>query len=439
MVRQQKLAQTTQQLANKEEQETTNETAVEVAKNNKIWKVYTDSNDPMGLGHPEAGLSKERFVLTDNPDEADIIYSYRSLFAPGTLKELLDRRPEIFMNQFPYEGAIVQKDHLGREILKQHGLPRPNWALETYDLDVQLAEFVGAHLLAIQRNSDENENSQPPRWIVKPAGGTQSKGHVVTQSSAHISRLIDAGGGSRVAQRYIVSTHRFGCLVKRVFIGPDELILGWERETDRRAPFLCFQDNPVCYDGRKVDCRCIVMMTSAYPPGKPTLFMHKRVYFRIAGKKHSVEKPSDMMNEESVLTAMHLLAVDDSNELIKLPLDYKTIAKLEEAYKPDGFDWQSILLPRIQTMIRELFSGTTQAYPAMGQNQRSRGLYGVDIMFEIEGNNIEPKLTEVTFCPSNNAICDAYEKDELLYREYNTDIFNCLFLGKCSDSIIQLQ
>jgi hypothetical protein len=181
------------------------------------------------------------------------------------------------------------------------------------------------------------------------------------------------------------------------------------------------------------------MMTSAYPPGKPELFMHKRVYFRIAGKKHSIEKPSDMMNEESVLTAMHLLAVDDSNELIKLPLDYKTITKLEKTYKQDGFDWQVILLPRIQTMIRELFSGMTQVYPAMGQNQRSRGLYGVDIMFEIEGNNIEPKLTEVTFCPSNNAICDAYEKDEQLYREYNTDVFNCLFLGQCSDSIIQLQ
>jgi hypothetical protein len=107
----------------------------------KLWKVYTDSNDPMQLAHPEAGLSKDIFLLVENPTEADIIYSYKSLFLPGTLKEAWEARRDVLINQFPYEGAFVQKDHLGRETLKQYGLPRPCWALETYDLDVQLGEF----------------------------------------------------------------------------------------------------------------------------------------------------------------------------------------------------------------------------------------------------------------------------------------------------------
>ena len=164
----------------------------------RVWKVYTDPSDGMKLTHPESGLTSPFFELTEDPEQADFIFSFQSLYAPSELKQLVDRRPDILINQFPYEGAFVQKDHLAREILKQHGLPRPNWAIETYDLDVQLGEFVGAELLATDRE-------EKPVWIIKPAGGTRSQGHVVTRSTAQVLRLIDAGGGSRVAQRYIVS------------------------------------------------------------------------------------------------------------------------------------------------------------------------------------------------------------------------------------------
>jgi hypothetical protein len=176
-------------------------------------------------------------------------------------------------------------------------------------------------------------------------------------------------------------------------------------------------------------------MTSVDPQGKPSLHMHKRVYFRIAGKKHSISQPSDLVDNQSVLTAMHL--VGESN--MKLPVDFKTIRQLEDDYKGIGFDWDAVILPRIQTMLRELFSGMTKEYPAMGQSRRSRALYGVDVMFQIESSgSIQPKLTEVSFCPANNAVCDAYERDEKLYREYNNDVFNCLFLNKCSNNIATL-
>ena len=51
---------------------------------------------------------------------------------------------------------------------------------------------------------------------------------------------------------------------------------------------------------------------------------------------------------------------------------------------------------------------------------------------------VEPKLTEVTFCPVNNAVSDAYERDDDLYRNYNNDVFRCLYLGETSDSITPL-
>ena len=105
------------------------------------------------------------------------------------------------------------------------------------------------------------------------------------------------------------------------------------------------------------------------------------------------------------------------------------------------------MLPKIRTMINELFSGMTRAYPAMGGgggggageggSNASRALYGVDVMFDKtttgeEEAAVQPKLLEVTFFPSNNAVCDAYERDPVLYRSYNDDVFKCLFLGEAT-------
>jgi len=194
LVRQQSLESTTQPPPIADVEETTRPLC-----DDKIWLVYTDSNDPLELSHPEHGLCPSRFEVVNDPNEADIIYSYHSLFAPGPLQEIWKNREKVMINQFPYEGAFVQKDHLGRELLQQHGLPRPQWAIETFDLDVQLGEFVGAALLETERTGT------PPLWIIKPANGTQSQGHVVTKSVGQVLRLVDSGGVSRVAQRYIVS------------------------------------------------------------------------------------------------------------------------------------------------------------------------------------------------------------------------------------------
>lgn len=359
-------------------------------------KVYTDTNDPMELAHAEAGLDPSKYELIGNFQQADIIFSYQSVFAAqSVIQQFLQTTPRtVFINQFPYEGAFVQKDHLARELLNQHGLPRPSWAMETYDLDVQLDVFVGAALLAQERQED-------PIWIVKPASGTQSKGILITKSVAHILKLVDAGIHSWVVQRYI--------------------------------------KQPVCYQGRKLDCRCIVMLRDA--EYKPQIYMHKRVYFRIANKVHSIDSVFDLLDQESVLTANHLLSDEhrsSGNPLQTLPVDFKTIAVLEEQYA--CFDWEGDVLPKIQTMVRELFNGMTRGFPGMAQGKhRSRAAYGLDMMFEIqEDESIEVKLTEVTFCPANNAICDAYERDDEVYRTYNTDVFDCLFRGVCSERIVEL-
>lgn len=175
--------------------------------------------------------------------------------------------------------------------------------------------------------------------------------------------------------------------------------------------------------------------------------MHNRFYFRIASKKHSIQSLHDIADEQSVLTAMHLLnqekdSYDRSITNEKLPVDYKTIDKLEQDYANVGFQWKDIVLPKIHKMAKEFFSGMFKAYPAMSQsssssNIKSRAIYGLDIMFEISSSKeVNPKLTEVTFCPANTPASEAYERDEHLYRNFNNDVFRCLFLGEVNHETI---
>jgi hypothetical protein len=85
-------------------------TTDETSDMDKVWRVFTDANDPMELAHPEAGLTSSKFALTDSIEDADIIYSFRSLYAPSDLREQLQRRlnspKPVLINQFPYGKSV---------------------------------------------------------------------------------------------------------------------------------------------------------------------------------------------------------------------------------------------------------------------------------------------------------------------------------------------
>jgi len=83
--------------------------------------------------------------------------------------------------------------------------------LETYDLDVQLKEFVGAALLEKERyrlNDDESNHGtrKDPLWTLKPSMDRDFKGQNVLSNLMQIIKYLDSGGSSRVAQKYIVSS-----------------------------------------------------------------------------------------------------------------------------------------------------------------------------------------------------------------------------------------
>ena len=72
-------------------------------------------------------------------------------------------------------------------------------------------------------------------------------------------------GESRVAQRYIVGDD------VPIALAMIHIVIFAKLTYFASLQSVPRQENPVCYNGRKVDSRCLVMMASANPQGKPTL------------------------------------------------------------------------------------------------------------------------------------------------------------------------
>ena len=383
-----------------------------------LWSIDSDGDqqqsdqqqsgalDPQKLLHPTDGLTDLKFQLVNNPDDADILWGVfpfndTNIWTHPVMRS--DHTSPVLINQFPYEGALVMKDHLAREIARTIGTP--SWWPITYDLEVALTAFVGDFLM---RERDGRNNI----WIVKPSDGTRSKGHIVTDSLLRIIRSLETKS-SRVAQKYI--------------------------------------ESPLLWKGRKFDMRFIVLLRSTDPL---ELYVYDRYWVRVANELY---QPTDIDNIQAVFTAMHLLEGVTPNE--PYPDCERFSLGLEEEY-PGLVVW-SVLLSEIHHMLLSLFKHVCSGQKQQMRCDHARAIYGCDVILEKkkqqlfthstndndyddhdDGNDgsvpvpvdecgdvhyhVEPKLLEVTFGPANNALSEDFEKQ---YPSYINDCFNLLFFG----------
>jgi len=341
--------------------------------------------DPQGLLHPTCGLTDPKFHLVDNQDDADIIWGVFPFNDICIWTHPIMRSPQyispVLINQFPYEGALVMKDHLAREIARTIG--SPSWWPVTYDLEVTLSVFVGDFLM---REWDGRNNI----WIVKPSDGTRSKGHIVTDSLLRIIRSLDTKS-SRVAQKYI--------------------------------------ESPLLWKGRKFDIRFIILLRNTDPL---EIYIYDRFWVRVANELYH---PNDIHNMQSVFTAMHLL--EGVRPTQPYPDCERFSSDLEEQY-PGQVVW-SVVLTKIHHMLFSLFKHVCMGQKGHMSCDHARAMYGCDVILEKQFTrsaagddedddvfSIEPKLLEVTFGPANNALSVDFEKQ---YPSYINDCFNLLFFG----------
>ena len=377
-------------------------------------KVWTSADDPLRLRHPSGGLTHPSFELLgqeESPYSADIVWSSEPV--RGTpqawahpLEDAEDtEEPLQLVNQFPYEGAFHDKGHLAREVARCLG--RPVWWLPSIDLETHLTVFVGEYLRrkAESRQQGGDGSGGGGVWIVKPAQGTRSKGHVVTDSLVRIVRLLEVqscaeeggGGMKRVAQLYV------------------------------QKPLLW-------RGGRKFDMRFMVAVRSFSVPHTEA-YLHDVFWARVANKAHEDGGEGSgrvWEDRERALTAMWVL--DGVRQEGLIPDCAEVKAGIEEMYP--HLQWSTVMRD-VRHMLRQLLRGVSGGQPLGMACRRARALYGVDVILEVteegEGGEVvavTPRLLEVTFTPSNAGVNPLFSKQ---YPSFANDIFGCLFLGECTN------
>lgn len=206
--------------------------------------VYTD------IPQVEEFLTRPEFVVTNDPKEADIIWTCMQV--DEETKKAVGIRDDQYINQFPFEACLVMKHHLADTIQEAHG--NPEWLQPTYDLEKNLAELIGDYHV---RERDGLDNL----WILKPWNMARTIDTTITSNLSAIIRLMETG--PKICQKYI--------------------------------------ERPALFKLRKFDLRYIVLVRSMNPL---EIFLADVFWVRLANNAYSLDKHS-LYEYETHFTVMN--------------------------------------------------------------------------------------------------------------------------------------
>ncbi|KAJ8750695.1 hypothetical protein K2173_015876 [Erythroxylum novogranatense] len=195
-------------------------------------RVYTD------IPQVEEYLTRPEFVITNEPKDADIIWT--SMQVDDEVKKVTGITEQQYINQFPFEACIVMKHHLADTIQKAHG--SPDWLQPTYNLETHLSPLIGDYHV---RERDGLNNL----WILKPWNMARTIDTTVTHNLSAIIRLMETG--PKICQKYI--------------------------------------EHPALFQGRKFDLRFIVLVRSIDPL---ELFLADTFWVRLANNPYTLDEHS---------------------------------------------------------------------------------------------------------------------------------------------------
>ncbi|OIV97356.1 hypothetical protein TanjilG_07108 [Lupinus angustifolius] len=207
-------------------------------------RVYTD------IPHVEEYLTHPEFVVTNEPKDADIIWT--CLQIDEDMKKATGITDQQYINQFPYEACLVMKHHLAETLQKAHGSPQ--WLQPTYNLETQLSQFIGDYYVR-QREGLNN------LWILKPWNMARTIDTTVTDNLPAIIRLMETG--PKICQKYI--------------------------------------EQPALFQGKKFDLRYVVLVRSMHPL---EIFLSDCFWVRIANNQYSLDR-SSFFEYETHFTVMN--------------------------------------------------------------------------------------------------------------------------------------
>ncbi|BAT80043.1 hypothetical protein LR48_Vigan04g014200 [Vigna angularis] len=206
--------------------------------------VYTD------IPHVEEYLTHPEFAITNEPKEADIIWT--SVQVDEDMKKATGITDQQYINQYPFEACLVMKHHLAETIQKAHGSPQ--WLQPTYNLETHLSQLIGDYCIRKREGLDN-------LWILKPWNMARTIDTTVTDNLPAIIRLMETG--PKICQKYI--------------------------------------EQPALFQGKKFDLRYIVLVRSMHPL---EIFLSDCFWVRIANNQYSLAR-SSLFEYETHFTVMN--------------------------------------------------------------------------------------------------------------------------------------
>jgi len=224
-----------------------------------------------------------------------------------------------YKNQFPFEGIVTMKNHLGNLIQNNFGLN--DFLGLSYDMDTELATIIGNYFY-------NSENYIDNTWILKPGNMTRSMDIIVTNNLDEIIRSVETG--PKICQKYM--------------------------------------EKPLLLNGKKFDLRFIVLLKKLVP--LECYIYSEMFWIRSANKDYTMDN-STFTDYETHFTVMNYSDYEKKTIYDKEFLEY---------LKQNGINWDDIYR-KIKTNLKEMFLIAGKDCPQMS-DPYSRAVYGVDIMID---------------------------------------------------------
>lgn len=329
-------------------------------------------------------LTDPAFEIVDDEGSADILW-YTKHFKG--YKELSQRMPNRFVNQFPFENVLTIKDllcivarracttHFDRDSLESF----PAWIPATFNLRTELVEFASYFQNRAEKNLDNH-------WIIKPFNLARGLDTHITPNIAQIMRHSETG--PKIAQKYI------------------------------ERPVLFYR--PEIQGKVKFDVRYIVLMKNAGTT--PEIYMYNNFFLRFANRPYEL---NDFDEYEKHFTVMNYIAHAD---LHHLKCD-EFLAEWEQQYPETP--WKEIE-EQVAQAFKELFEAAVSKAPPCGiaRSPQSRAVYAADLMLAWENDKMQIKVLEMNWTPDCQRACQYYES-------FYNDIFKLLFLNEFNENMFR--